>query len=432
MSIWLKEVFTMKKSKITLTILSILTLFAMAVNFSSCTGRIHAEDLMGGIKACDVTGKDTDDSFIMSQSELALRLFKATADKNRDENLLISPLSIQLALAMTANGANSKTLTEMEKLLGGEIPIETLNEYLYTYVKNLSSNEKAKLNIANSIWFRDSEELHINEDFLQTNADYYGASAYKAPFNKQTVKDINNWVDKNTDGMIDKVIDEIDEHSIMFLINALLFEAEWRDPYTENSVRDGSFTSISGEDRNVQMMSSSESKYIRDENAVGFIKGYSGGKYSFAAILPNEGVDLYDYIDSLTAEGLQSMLNGVIYGEVAAQLPKFSYDCDYLMNDILKDLGVRSAFDGGDADFSRLGSSDRGNIYINRVIHKTSITVAEKGTKAGAVTMVAMNGGSSMPSEIYHVTLDRPFVYIIIDSSNNLPIFMGAVTDIKN
>ncbi len=421
----------MKKSKITLTILSILTLFAMAVNFSSCTGRIHAEDLMGGIKACDVTGKDTDDSFIMSQSELALRLFKATADKNRDENLLISPLSIQLALAMTANGADGKTLTEMEKLLGGEIPIETLNEYLYTYVKNLSSNEKAKLNIANSIWFRDSEELHINEDFLQTNADYYGASAYKAPFNKQTVKDINNWVDKNTDGMIDKVIDEIDEHSIMFLINALLFEAEWIDPYTENSVRDGSFTSISGEDRNVQMMSSSESKYISDEKATGFIKRYSGGKYSFVAILPNEGVDLYDYIDSLTADGLQSMLREVKYGEVATQLPKFSYDCDYLMNDILKDLGMPSAF-GDDADFSKLGSSDQGNIYIDRVIHKTSIKVAEKGTKAGAVTMVAMNGGSSMPSEIYHVTLDRPFVYIIIDSSNNLPIFMGAVTDIKN
>ncbi len=424
----------MKKRRIVLILLSVLLLSSMALSFTSCSTdlKIHADDLMKGVSAGKVEGKAIDEAFIRSQTELALRLFKASVRDSENKNVLISPLSIQLALAMTANGADGETLAEMETLLGGDIPTETLNEYLYSLIKNLMSNEKVKLHIANSIWFRDIEQLYVNEEFLQTNADYYGASAYKAPFNDRTVKDINNWIKKNTDGMIDKMIDDIDPSTVMLIINALLFDAEWENIYQKNDVKRGIFTSLSGENRTVEMMSSTECKYISDENAVGFIKNYAGGgKYGFAVLLPHEGVDLYDYIDSLSAQDLQSIFSSVKYVSVDAKMPKFSYDYDILLNDVLQGLGMKRAFSPY-ADFSKLGHSERGNIFISRVLHKTSITVAEKGTRAGAATMVDMKDYVYMPSEEYRVTLDRPFVYMIIDNENNTPIFIGAVTDIGN
>lgn len=190
----------------------------------------RSTDLMEGVSCKTVNSRPADDRFIKSQAEFALALFKESMKDG--VNSLVSPLSVTLALAMTANGADGETLAEMEKLLGGDIPIDELNEYLHTYVSRLPSDEKAKLNIANSIWFKDDEDsLVVNKDFLQRNADYYGASAYKSPFDDSTVGDINGWVDENTDGMIKKLLDNIPEEAVMYLINAICFDAEWSNPF---------------------------------------------------------------------------------------------------------------------------------------------------------------------------------------------------------
>lgn len=102
----------------------------------------------------------------------------------------------------TANGAEGETLSQMKKVLGGDIPLDQLNKYLYTYANSLPSIDTSKLNIANSIWFHDEKDcLTVDKEFLQKNSDYYKAAAYKSNFDKQTVKDINNWVKKNTDKM---------------------------------------------------------------------------------------------------------------------------------------------------------------------------------------------------------------------------------------
>lgn len=350
--------------------------------------------------------------------------------KSKDENVLISPLSIQLALAMTANGAAGKTKAEMEALLGGDIKLEALNEYLYTYVNSLPSGEKCKLQIANSIWFRDNENrLQVEQDFLQRNADYYGAHAYKTPFDEQTLKDINSWVEDHTDGMIDKILDRIDDDAVMYLINALVFDARWQNVYDKSAIYKGTFTNIKGEEVSVEMMHSEEMTYLQDSLATGFMKPYQDGKYSFAAMLPNEGVDIYDYISGLTSEGLLETLNKAQSGTVIATLPKFSYEYELSMNDTLKKLGMPTAFDGMSADFSRMAHSSRGNIYIGDVLHKTFIAVDELGTKAGAVTKVEMRDECALVTE-WVVTLDRPFVYMIIDNETNLPVFIGTVVDI--
>ncbi len=421
----------MKNRNIGLTLICLLMTAVLLVNFSGCGTTVKAADLMEGIAANEVDGKAADDDFLENQMELYLKLFKSSALTTKDKNTLVSPLSIQLALAMTANGAKGETLAQMEKLLGGELTIEELNEYLHAYVNSLPSEEKSKMHIANSIWFRDDENrLKVEKDFLQTNADYYGADAYKSPFDATTLKDINKWVKDNTDGMIDKILESIDPNAVMYLINAITFDAEWQTVYSKQSVYDGEFTDIGGKKQTVTMMHSEEGQFISDSKAKGFIKPYKGAKYSFAALLPNEGVDLYDYISGLSADTLQSTLKNVTYCDVVATMPKFSYEYDLKMNSVLAEHGMVDAFSDKDADFTKLGRSSWGNIYVHDVIHKTFISVDELGTKAGAVTKVEMRDECAMwPRET--VTLDRPFVYMIIDNATNLPIFMGAVTEIN-
>lgn len=414
-----------------LAILSVILICSMAVNLTGCATKVQAADLMEGVQANTVTGKAADDAFAQSQMRLAVELFQSSVLESKDENVLISPLSIQLALAMTANGADGNTKAEMEALLGGEISLEDLNEYLYSYVNNLPSAEKYKLQIANSIWFRDDEgRLQVEKDFLQKNANYYGAQAYKAAFDDQTLKDINNWVKDHTDGMIDSILDQIDEDAVMYLINALVFDAEWQHVYDKSDVYKGKFTNIGGTEKQVDMMHSEETVYLQDENAIGFMKPYSGSKYNFAVLLPNEGVDIYEYIAGLTGESLMETLSTPQLGMVMATLPKFSYEYELTMNDVLKELGMPSAFSGDTADFSKMAHSSRGNIYIGDVLHKTFISVDELGTKAGAVTKVQMNDESAPMSE-WVVTLNRPFVYMIIDNETNLPVFIGTVMDVQ-
>lgn len=417
----------MRTKRFLALLLCLMLLSGGLLSLTGCSAKTDAEDLMKNITSEQISDKPADDAFIAGTADFAIRLFQNTLD---DENSLISPLSVLLALSMTANGAEGETLAQMEALLGGGIPIEDLNEYLHAYANALPADEKAMLTIANSIWFRDSN-FTVEEDFLQKNADYYGAAAYKSAFDEQTLRDINNWVKENTNGMIDDIIDDedLDPYAVMYLVNAVLFDAEWQNIYYEHEVSDGTFTAIDGTERTVSMMYSSEILYLDDGNATGFIKPYKSG-YSFAALLPNEGIALDDYIASLTGEGFLNTVKNPTEVLVQTAMPKFAYDYDIEMSGALKALGISVPFDEELADFSGLGHSPDGNIYISRVLHKAYIAVDEKGTKAGAATAIEAPA-SDTEGDVYSVVLDRPFVYAIIDDATGLPIFIGAVTDIQ-
>ena len=418
----------MKKTRISLVIISLLLVCAMAVNLTGCaTMEVQAKDLMEGIAPNHVNVLNDLSSQNADVTDFAIRLFKASEESGK--NTLISPLSVLCALAMTANGAEKETLAQMEEVLG--MTTEELNLYLYSYMQNLPQGEKYKLSLANSIWFTEDERFTVSQNFLQTNADYYGADIYKAPFDKQTCKDINNWVKDKTDEMITEILDEIPADAIMYLVNALAFEAEWSEIYEKQQVRDGKFTKEDGTKRDVDFMYSTEGTYLEDENATGFKKYYKGGKYAFVAMLPNEGVSVSEYIASLTGESLNALLSNPQHGTVHTSIPKFETEYTVEMSEILKDMGMTEAFDMYNADFEGLGASTAGNIFINSVLHKTFISVGEKGTKAGAATIVEMNDGAAAePQEPKEVYLDRPFVYMLIDCENNIPFFIGTMMDV--
>ena len=417
----------MKLKKTTAAIACILALSFTLTNLTACSTEVQAADLTKGITPEKVSGKEADKAFSLAQTGFALDLFRETAALSGYDNLLISPLSVSLALSMTANGANTDTLTEMENVLG--LPVGELNEYFVKYASDLPNEENCKLHIANSLWVKD--DFDVKQDFLQTNANYYSAPVYTSPFDAQTLTDINNWVKINTDGMIEKILGDMSPDAIMYIVNALAFDARWSSVYEKNQVRDGVFAKSDGNEKTVKFLhDTSHYPYFEDGKAVGFMKSYEGGRYAFAAVLPNEDITLKEYVEGLTADGLYNMISGAEYYKTVTALPKFSFDFDVTLNDPLKQLGMSAAFNDKNADFSGMGSYAGGNIYIGRVLHKTFIAVDELGTKAGAVTAVEMNGESAAPAEeeIKYVILNRPFLFMIIDQENNIPIFIGTVT----
>lgn len=388
---------------------------------------VTGKDLTADINPQQVQGKEADKDFSKVYGNFVVESLKNFAEK--DKNAMISPISIMLALAMTANGAQGETLEEMKAVLADGMEIESLNQYLYAITQKLTEGDSS-MSIANSVWFRDDEgRIQVKPEFLQTAMDYYDAQIFKEPFNQQTVEDINGWVSEKTEGMIDAILDEIDIDTIMYLINAVTFDAEWERIYYDTEIFNGIFINSDGTEAEREFMRSEESKYISYNGADGFIKGYKGGKFSFAALLPPEGESVDSFIQGMDGEGLIESFNNYQNEHISVIIPKFSCEYEAELKEPLIGMGMERAFDGGKAQFEKMCVSSNGNVYISRVFHKTYINVDERGTTAGAVTMVEANDESAfLGREVY---LNRPFMYFIIDNETGIPLFMGKITGFR-
>ena len=347
-----------------------------------------------------------------------------------EKNTLISPVSILAALAMTANGAEGETLTQMEAVLGQSK--DALNEW---YQENLSEDSD-DLHLANTLYIKDDPELTVRESFVEAIERYYVGENYASDvmmtlFNEYTADGINQYVEENTNGMIKNIVNEIPEEAVMYLVNALAFEARWAIPYNEYSVQESVFTTEDGREQTVELMYSEETNaYLEDEFCTGFLKNYEGGRYAFAALLPREGVSLEELVDALSGNAVADLLSDYHWeGDVVTALPKFQTEFDVNMNEVLQSMGMVDAFDPYKADFSGLATYNGGNIFINRVLHKTFIAVGEQGTRAGAATVIEAAAEAAPPEELKTVILNRPFLYMIWDRETNMPIFMGTFMD---
>ncbi len=373
-------------------------------------------DLMADVRPATVEAHQNEPSYAQAAANFAVSLLQNTY---QGETCVLSPYSVYLALAMTANGANAETLAQMESVLG--MSAAELNVYLYALAKNAGQ----ELNSANSVWFRNTEELEVSGDFLQINADYYGADAFAADFDEQTLADINAWISEKTDGRIENALNQIDPTTMLYLINALSFDAEWMALYHSEQIFDGVFRSADGE-QVVQMMSSEESKFLNDGTAVGFMKDYAGEQYSYVTLMPNEGVSMEDYLASLSGEKLLETVQNAIDVKVFATMPKLSVSYAAELSEPLSKMGMPDAFSYG-ADFSRMSNQD---LMIGRVLHQTQLSVDELGTEAGASTIVVMDTkGFFLNAET--VVLDRPFVMGIYDKVNQSFVFLGVIDSVK-
>ncbi|MBM6905504.1 serpin family protein [Collinsella tanakaei] len=403
----------------------------------------------GGAPAVDGSH---DDQGARALTGLGIRLLQQEDAVQAADNALVSPISIASALGMTANGAEDATKEQMESVLG--IETDALNEYLAALRLDSPSEPEREgdpaLRLSNSIWLRDTPELNVEQSFLDAASTWYAASVFSAPFDSSTAHDINEWVGYGTDGMIDRLLEEdtpLPEDAMLYLINALAFEGAWQDPYSDAFVETAPFTCEDGSQQRVDLMYSYEDTYLEADLAngtvatdgqastaipdasriTGFMKRYQGETYAFAALLPPEGTTVADTISRLSGEVLASMLEQPWSTPVDAYLPAFSYDYSTDLAESLKALGMTDAFDQYVADFS--GMTESMPLHISKVLHKTHIDVDREGTRAAAVTSVQMEAGASAPGEQVEpktVRLDRPFIYLIVDTRTNTPLFIGT------
>ena len=402
-------------------ILSILAAALTLAACTSCSASFHSAKQLSTTQkapAVSVTGsqqQDATQAYLNFTASLLQHTFSG-------DNLLLSPLSAADALCLTMEGAAGETRQQMETVLG---EAETMGGYFST-IRGASGEQ---LTMADSVWIRNDPALSVNDNFLAIAADNYQAEVYSAPFDEDTCSDINTWVKNKTDGEIQNLIDKIYDSDMLYLINTTLFDAKWQDEYEDNEIRDRDFTTVSGETTQVKMMYSDEHTYLENDFCTGLLKYYEGKDYAFVGLLPDDNVTISQLVDRLDGDTLHELINGRISAEVEAGIPVFTGDTKLDLAKILPDMGMPLAFSSG-ADFSDMATYDGQSLYIGRVIHQTRIEVNEQGTKAAAATAVVMtSGAAATSSNSYTVILNRPFVYMIVDMEQEIPVFIGVMTD---
>lgn len=418
----------MKKLLTTFIITSLISGSLAACN----TNSISSKNLATNITKSDIhiempQSENLEADILKFYNNLLIETWKNDSDNTK--NIMISPLSIAAALSITSLGANGETLLQIEDAFG--FSKDEMASFLSVYTKELPSS----VNQANSIWIKDDPTLNVSNNFLATNNAYLQPSIYNSNFDSQTLTDINNWVHTNTNGMIDSVLNEISEDARLYIINALAFEGDWEKTYNDSQVFDRTFTNFDGYKSDVKLMNSSEHQYLEGNNFTGFSKPYKDDTFRFVGLLPNEGENPTDILTEIgeNTEEFLNLLDASTGFVNLVSIPKFRQEFSAELSETLKLMGITSAFDDNLADFSNMATLyDDENLSISKVIHKTFIEVDETGTEAAAVTSVeiATNSSSNIILEEKYVILDRPFVYLIIDTNKNLPLFMGVINEL--
>ena len=345
-------------------------------------------------------------------------------------NTLLSPASILCALGMALNGAAGETRKGLEEALG--FTAGELNAAMEAWLAALE--QEGPLHLADGIWISDDEELSIESGFLTQCREKYDAAAERLAFDGKALEEINSFVRQNTRGMIDGILESIPRDAMVYLVSALAFEADWEAVYREDQVRPGDFTAADGERQKAEFLHSTEWVYLEDENSRGFLKYYKGRRWAFAALLPEEGTSLPEYIDGLSGEKFRALLETKQEVKVETSTPKFTAEDDLELGSLLAALGAADAFDPDRADFSALGHCEKGeNLCISRVLHRTCLKLDEKGTQAGAATAVEIikNTAVMEPEQVRRVDLDRPFLYLLLDTESGMPLFIGTVSSLE-
>ena len=340
-------------------------------------------------------------------------------------NTLLSPLSISLALSMTANGAAGDTLAEFEALLGADVDTVNANAAsLLAEYRDLGGSTVS--NLADSLWLDDS--LEANELFLSRCTAFYGAGLYQADLaTEQTRRAVNSWVEENTGGMIPEILTEVPaEDAALLLVNALYLKNTWEHEFDPNSTREDSFYAADGTGTVTDFLSNGirQEQYFRTEDAAGVVLPYDDGRLAFAAVLPDGDLDAW--LENLDGGTFPALIGAAEDTRLLLRMPKFEAEWGGELAGALAALGLDAAFDPTRADFSGLGTTESGPLFIDSVLHRAKIQVDEEGTEAAASTVVMAPAGAPEPVDYEELILDRPFCYAIVDLERGVPLFLGT------
>ena len=377
---------------------------------------------------------DTQKGYVREGNKLAFKFLRQLAQENKG-SFVCSPLSLQLALAMTANGAVGETQQEMLDVLGyGREGMAALNAYAKILIEQLPAVDLGvTLKLADALLATDRYPL--NAAFRETLRTYYYAPAVSMSFDdpQQVIAQVNEWARRNTEGLIDPMLDKIDPNAAAFLMNALYFKAKWaggdRDPmFNSDFTRDDTFYKAGGSKVKVPFMSTSRYFPYADKGSYEVVAlPYASGKFYMYILLPKAQDGLDAMIGALQNTSWNSLIASLERdANVQLRMPKFDVSGDFELKKTLQALGMKKAFDSVYAEFDNLFDGLTPGFYISRVLQKAKITVAEWGTEAAAVTVVEMTEKSSMPSHEILFTADHPFVYVIGEQESGTILFEGV------
>lgn len=375
-------------------------------------------------------GAQGSDNLNKGAVSFSLKLFDKALNSG-DKNVVVSPVSAYLALSLAATGADGETLDEFSRVLG--VNADSLSSYCAGLSDSLMQTKgNTKIAIANSAWV--DEGFLIDQTYLKRVINEMRAEAFtKDLATGKTRDEINTWVNDKTNGLIPSLLDQnLSEETVLALINTLYFKAEWRNPFEANDTFEREFKRLDGSQVSVPFMNEWEKyrDYIHLEGAEGVLRQYDDGKTAFLALRATDGRSAQELLGTLDEDTLAQYIASAKETYMTFSMPKFTLDYGMTMNDALSALGLKRAFDRDLANFSCMGKSELGNIYVSQVLQKVKIGVNEKGTEAAAATIVAMMAGSAMPlEEPVVLTLDSPFVYAVVDLNTGIPLFIGCMDD---
>jgi serpin B len=359
---------------------------------------------------------------IAQDNDFAFELFKQTREVTGERNLMVSPLSVSIALGMTRNGAVGETLEGMNKTLRlSGLSDEEINDYYQNMITNLPLlDKKTTLNIANSIWYRKS--YPVKPDFLQISKQYFGAYVSELDFSNPAAKDsINNWCAGKTDNLITDILDVIPGNAVMYLVNAVYFKSNWRKKFDESKTTLRQFTNDKSEKIMLNMMYAKDTLMYAENSDGQFVDLEYGNKaFAMTVILPSAESGVKGVLSKLNTVYINDIYSQMSLNETELYLPRFKSKNKLLLNDPLMNMGMTKAFEDRN-EFSRITDN---SIFISRVLHDTSIEVTESGTIAAAATVVEMREKANFTRI---VNANRPFIYIIREKSTGVILFIGSL-----
>lgn len=417
-------------SRLTAIMLILCLVFSLAsCSLAESIGSKIAEvagkgDLTGSFKRNVTDSGEVTDEFKKAYTDFSFQVFDELSQEDNTKNILFSPLSAYVCLALAVNGSEGETKEQLENVLG--MKTEDLNPAVYAYAKDIVEYKEVKTSLANSVWIRDTKGLQVQDNYLQTLKNWYDVQAYKEAFNDSTVSKINDWCKKHTDGLIDHIMDPpIPSNEMLYLINALIFDGKWEEKYNNNEIQRDYFHNADGSKEKVSLLLSSEKTYLQDEDTIGFIRPYEGERMCFVGLLPrDEDADIFAYAKTLTPKKWKNLFEKRELSSVSVKIPEFKVNDKNSLVQSLKALSVEKMFSPS-AEFLPMASCEGDSPYVSGINQFTCLELDREGTKASAVTGITMAEKSLEPEEKYEVFLDRPFVYMILDTVTGSPLFIG-------
>ncbi len=351
---------------------------------------------------------------------------KLDAAEPKGKNYFVSPLSLNIALGMLLNGADGSTKTEIENVLNLGNNQQANNEIYQNLIENLpNADAKVSNKIANSVWYRN--DFSVEKPFLTDLQKYFYATVMAEDFaNPNTVKKINQWASDNTNAKITKVLEEITDGQVMFLMNALYFKGDWTKPFDTKSTQDATFTNLNGSNKVVKMMYMTDKlRYTKRANYQAVELPYGNGNYNMTILLPSHDSNVNELITKLNASEWSSMAADLKEQKIMLSLPKFTLEYEIKLNNILSAMGMPTAFSDA-ANLSKI-SPPAGKLNVGFVKQNTYVGVDEKGTEAAAVTTIGVEL-TSLPNypEFF---VNRPFIFVIHEKSSNTILFTGKMVN---